>query len=193
MQIIYFSLIAGLIPLIGFALTYKKQGLDKGVWFGCGLAVIELVIVYFWLGVVDYTVVFAIGLFLALGIMSVKSKNELFFKMQPAIMFFAMALLVAYHQLFDQPIFLKYFERYRSQLPAEILNQFNSIPNHETLFTNQSLALGVGLFICSLIMFYVAKKLSVKWWLICRAFVFYVVCFPLSILASIVSLSVGVS
>ena len=152
MQILYFTIIAGLIPLIGFAFTYKKKGLDSGVWTGCGLAVLELVIVYFWLGEIDYTVVFAICLFLVLGVMSIKSKDELFFKMQPALMFLSMSLLVAYHQFFDQPIFLKYFQRYRSKLPEEIIKKVESIPNHEKLFVNQSIAMGVGLFLCGVIL-----------------------------------------
>lgn len=184
MQLVYFAILAGLVPLIFFAVGLKKKGLNQGVWAGCAAACFELVLVYFWLGEIDYTVVFAIFLFLTLGMISVKSKNELFFKLQPSFMFFGFAVLIFYHQFFDEPILLKYFVRYKDQLPQMLLDKLQYIPNMEKIFVNQSFGFGVSCLLSCVIMYFAATKLPMKWWLILRAIVIYVVSFPVSMIAT---------
>ncbi|MFK7826872.1 MAG: hypothetical protein AB8G05_22200, partial [Oligoflexales bacterium] len=114
-----------LIPLVLFAVVNYYRGLEAGVWTGViGSALLGLV---FWIvfDYMDYEAVIMVLLLLVLGLISIKSKKEIYFKLQPVASGLISVGILAWFQFFDPPFFVQFLPKMQKIMPPEQLELMN--------------------------------------------------------------------
>ena len=157
-----------LIPLILFAVVNYYQGLEAGVWSGViGSVALGFV---FWLAFdyLDYEAIIMVVLLLVFGLISIKSKNEIFFKLQPVASGVISVGVLAWFQFFDEPFFLKILPKMHKMLPPEQLELVNQ-PEFVHAIERISLYCIVLITLHSILLAVTAFYSSTRMWLLVKA------------------------
>ena len=112
-----FLLVVGIVPLVLFVAVSFFGTYKQGIWTAMGSGVLALIAFVAYTGEFDETLFAEVVLIIALGLISLKLKNPLFFKFQPVVTALVMALFLAWFQIYDRPYFEIAFERFGSADP----------------------------------------------------------------------------
>ena len=157
-----------LIPLFLFAVVNYYRGLEAGVWSGViGSAMLGAV---FWIvfDYLDYEAVIMVVLLLVLGLISIKSKKEIYFKLQPVASGLISVGVLAWFQFFDEPFFIKFIPKMQKILHPEQLELINQ-PEFSQTIERMSLYFIVLISLHTILQGYTAFYSSTRTWLIVKA------------------------
>ncbi len=167
------NLILGLLPLVAFVVIDSFLGLKAGLWAAVILAVGEALYTFFELGSLDWLSIASLVLVLVFGLLSFKSNNAIYMKLQPVFLGLSFGCIVLGLQAFGKPILLLVMEKYSSLVPADMhINTAN--PQVKKMLSNASFNLGVGFLVHAALVAYAAYRLSNWWWLFIRGIGLYV-------------------
>lgn len=102
-------LLIALIPMVLFVLVdYFTRNLKTSIFSAIATAIVMGGVTWWLLGEFDYEVLVIVGTMLVTGLISIKLKNPLWFKLQPVITGVVLAAVIAYFQFFvDQPLMVR--------------------------------------------------------------------------------------
>ena len=105
----YLLLLISLIPMVLFVLIdYFTRNLKTSIFSAIATAIVMGGIMWWLLGEFDYEVLVIVGTMLVTGLISIKFKTPLWFKLQPVITGIVLVAVIAYFQFFaDQPLMVK--------------------------------------------------------------------------------------
>lgn len=105
----YLLLLIGLIPMVLFVLIdYFTRNLKTSIFSAIATAVVMGGLMWWLLGEFNYEVLVIVGTMLVTGLISIKLKTPLWFKLQPVITAIVLVAIIAYFQFFaDQPLMVK--------------------------------------------------------------------------------------
>ncbi|NRA45305.1 MAG: hypothetical protein HRU09_10155 [Oligoflexales bacterium] len=157
-----------LIPLFLFAIVNYYRGLEAGVWSGVVGSV--FLGAFFWLAFdyLDYEAVTMVVLLLVLGIISIRSKKEIYFKLQPVASGIISVAILAWFQIFDQPFFLKILPKMHKVLPPEQLELMGQ-PEFVGAIERVSLYCIVLITLHTALLAFTAFYSSTRMWLLVKA------------------------
>lgn len=177
MASLYFFMV--LTPVIVYVIGHRFFGLKKAIVGSLvtACAVVAMDSVMF--GKIDDLLVTELSLFLLLGIVSIKLKNDRFFKFQPVVVNCIFVVWLSWLQWFDQPILIKYMPRLTAINP-----EFGALLSGEpglSFLQDASLMIILNLLVHALIVAYTAIKSGDGVWLMARLSIY-----PLVVVSSIV-------
>ena len=123
-------LLVSLVPMVLFVLVdYFTRSLRAGIITAVVTAAAMGGLMWWLMGEFDYEVIVIVATMLITGLISIKFKTPVFFKLQPVITGLILAAVLAYFQYFDTPLMVKMLPKLRtmienidSSLPAEQLD-----------------------------------------------------------------------
>lgn len=157
-----------LVPLIVFGAINYYKGLKYGVLSACVSSVVVGIILWLVLDYVDFELFLMIGFMLILGFFSVKSKNDLIFKLQPVLSSICTVLILAWYQFFDKPFFLKLLPKFEKLLPASQLDALQDPIMMEHL-SRASLHMMIWVSVHAVLLAWAAKYRSTTFWIVVKA------------------------
>ncbi len=167
------NLILGLLPLIAFVIIDAFLGLKSGLIAAILFAVAEAAYTIYEFGELDWLSIASLVLVLVFGLLSFKSNNAIYMKLQPVFLGISFGCVVLVLQILGKPILLLVMEKYGSLVPAEIqINAQN--PLVQKMLSQTSLNLGIGLLLHAALVAYAAFRMSNWWWLFIRGIGLYV-------------------
>lgn len=108
-----------ILPIIAFAIADSFAGLRWGIISAIALALLAFV-ANFWLqGEFEPSSTIEPILILVLGFAALRFNDSRWFKFQPVVTNGAIAILLAYYQIFDTPMLVKYLPLMKTMLPPE--------------------------------------------------------------------------
>jgi len=166
----------GILPVIVFvvldSVTTKKTAIISAV----ALAFAEFVFTIVKYHTIDELTVLSVLLAVVFGWLSIKKNNDLYFKLQPAILgvFFAGSFFFFYHVL-NKPLFNYMIEKYMNNNIEPFLH--NKIPKDYFMEMMRVMSRDLGWWVLAhaLLTAYAAVKLSKWWWFVIRVPLFYVI------------------
>jgi intracellular septation protein A len=151
MNLMYFFLI--ILPLIAFVIADTFGGLKWGVLSAITCAILAFIANIILMGTWEPTSIIEPALILVLGLLALKLNNARWFKFQPVIVNGAIAILLAYYQIFDQPFLVKYFPLMKAAVP----------PENQALFDNPLIIPALAKISLHCIFLMIAHGLLVAW------------------------------
>lgn len=174
-----------LLPLIIFVIVDIFAGLKWGV----GSAIVAVMAAGIWeysrFGEIDSLTWITATLIVVLGGVSLYLKNSMYFKLQPAIVSVAAALVVAYYQWFDTPIMVHIMPKMIPLLPPAQQELFNT-PQMMERMAQVSGQLIWLLAINAVILTWAAFKWSNVKWIVARGTTIYVMMIALVVFDTLV-------
>jgi intracellular septation protein A len=166
-------LLFGLLPLLVFVILDSLKGMKAGIIGAFILCFLELFYTLYQFGTVDSLTIGTFVLVLIFGFISLKTKNPIFFKLQPAILGLILGLILLICDLFGHNILSLAFAKYQFAFPEE-LRAATEDPRFIWALVKLNTYLGLGFLIHSALVAYAALKLSNWWWIIIRGIGLYV-------------------
>jgi len=168
----------GIIPVVVFVVLDSFSSKKIAIGAAIAFAFFEMLFTLAKFGSIDELTVFSVVLVVVFGWLSIKKDNDLYFKLQAAILnfFFALALFFFYFVL-DKPMFTFMLEKYFSGMMASF--QQKGIPEQAVIRLMDALSrdLGFWLLAHAAITAYAALKMSKWWWFFFRVPFFYILMF----------------
>jgi hypothetical protein len=161
-------LVYGLLPLLVFVIVDLYAGLKWALASALVLGVADVFLTKASLGVWDPGSFVALGLIAGLGAYSWKTKNPLWFKLQPTVLAGLFALILIYFQFFGVPIGTRYMPLITPEIPAEYREVLS--PEHMERVVNLGGTVAIFVFLLhGLLCALAAFKWSNWAWLVTRA------------------------
>lgn len=113
------SLLIGLIPLVVFVIVDIYAGTKTGIYSSLALGLLVFVFYAIKFDNIDGVMILEICLLLALGVVSIKGNNSVFFKFQPVIVGLVLSLFLAWFQFFDEPYLVKKIPLFIELVPEQ--------------------------------------------------------------------------
>ena len=182
-------LLAGVLPLIIFAVVDSFAPMKKALAVAVAIAVLEGVFSYFYLGELDSVTVFSVLTVVGMAAISMKKGSPLIFKLQPVLIggLFALALIIS--SVVGEPLFYVLTLKYRDVMLGMVeeslagtqalanlrFNLYNPLALEflKTMTWVQGIMLGLHAGLVA----YAAFKMSKWWWVAFRVVGFYVFLF----------------
>ncbi len=181
----------GVLPLLVFAVVEVYAGMRWAVGSAAVFAFADIFLTHASMGIWDPGSFVAFGTIVALGVVSVHYKNDVFFKLQPTIMAVLFAGILIYFQFFSVPLATRYLPLVREYLPPGM--RATSEQPGFLLIMNRSCTALIGVFlvhgaICALAAF----RFSTWAWLFARGVGIWILLFIAVVVVSIYSVAQGV-
>ena len=109
----------GLLPLIVFAIVDIFAGMRTGIIAAIIFAVFEAAWSWQHYGEVDKTTWISLGLILAMGLISVRMKDDRLFKFQPVVMAGVFAVTMGWFQWSGDPLLLQMLPKVKGLMPPD--------------------------------------------------------------------------
>ncbi len=166
----------GVLPLIAFVIIDSFMGLKAGLISAIALAIVEAIYTLYQFGSIDSVTVASLVLVCAFALISFKSNNAIYMKLQPVFLGLAFGAVLLVMQSMGKPLLLMMFEKYDTLIPEEYRANFKH-PQVLLMLARLSLILGFGFIIHAGLVAYAAFRLSNWWWLIIRGIGLYIMLF----------------
>lgn len=137
------TLVLSILPVIVFALIENYFGTVAGLIAGVVLGIGELVYERVTLGRIQGVTLAANALVIALGALSLFEDDPTFFKLQPAILVFAMAAFFIGSSLVKRPMLVELAKKQRPDLPPVALQSLSGLNFRVGMFLILVGAIGV--------------------------------------------------
>jgi intracellular septation protein A len=168
----------GVLPILIFVIldsvTTKKAAILSAMLLALGELIFTLVKYH----TIDELTVLSVVLVALFGGLSIKKNNDVYFKLQPAILgFFFAASFFFFYYFLDKPIFNFMIEKYFNNDVEPFLH--NRVPKGYFLELMRVLSRDLGWWILAhaLLTAYAAFRMSKWWWFAIRVPFFYVIIF----------------
>lgn len=168
----------GILPIIVFvildSITSKKTAIISAV----GLAFAELLFTLIKYHTIDELTVLSVLLAVVFGWLSIKKNNDLYFKLQPAVLgfFFAMSFFFFYYVL-HKPLFNFMIDKYLDNNIEPLLHGRIRKEDFMEIMRVMSRDLGWWILGHACLTAYAAIRLSKWWWFVIRVPFFYILLF----------------
>lgn len=169
------TLLLAVAPLVLFALFDIFVGPRAGIIAALVSAIAFGIWTYFVVGEWDSLATVEITLIFILGILSIRLKNSIYFKMQPVVVGVVLALYLAYFQYFGTPVLVRMIPMLKKLSPD--LSSFLDTQNFHDYASAASFHLVFVFFIHAIFVGLAAKKYSTKIWLGTRFLIYPLVLF----------------
>lgn len=166
----------GILPLLAFVIIDSVLGLKSGVIAAIALAIAEAAYTLVVYQTIDNLTIGSTVLVLFFGLLSLKSNNAIYLKLQPVVLGVAFGLILLVMQLLGKPLLVMMVEKYQFMVPAEFRSQI-SHPVYVAMLARLSGVLGFGFLIHAGLVAYSAFYMSKWWWLMLRGIGLYVMLF----------------
>lgn len=176
--------IAGLLPLIAFAIADVFFGLKTGLIAAFVLAIIEAGWTWMSFGELDQISLLSILLIVILGLLAWKKNSAVLFKLQPSIISLFLGGWLIFSWFNEDPLFVAMAHKYRELLPEQMVMALEH-PFYLAFLARATLTTGLGLLLHALVTAWAAVKLNTWWWIAIRGVGFYGFCFLGMLLAKI--------
>lgn len=176
--------IAGLIPLIAFAIADVFFGLKTGLIAAFVLAIAEGIWSWYSFGELDQISILSILLIALLGVLAWRRNSPTLFKLQPSFISLVLGIWLIVSWLSNDSLFVAMAQKYRDLLPEQVAYALNH-PSYIDFLNRVSLTTGLCLLLHALLSAWAAIKLNTWWWLAIRGVGFYAFCFIAMLLAKI--------
>lgn len=159
----------GFLPVVTFVLLTTVSTQKIALW--AALICALLVALFAWLvwGSVDELTLLTLGMIVVAVLLSLKTDNEVYFKLQPAVggALFASVLFVFYFIL-DKPLLSSMFDRYFASTYEKTLRGKISVSMFKDYLQALSLDLMFGFIVHAACVAFAAFRMSRWWWLAVR-------------------------
>lgn len=174
------AIFLGILPLLAFVLIDSFAGLKSGVIAAIAFALAETAYTLFIYQTIDSLTVGSTVLVLVFGVLSLKSNNAIYLKLQPVVLGVAFGLVLLVMQLLNQPLLVMMVEKYQFMVPEELRSQLIH-KTYLTMLARLSGILGFGFLIHAGLVAYSAFYMSKWWWLVFRGIGLYIMLFACGI------------
>lgn len=172
----------GIVPVIAFVVLESFAGKRMAIVIALVLACAELVFSLVVYGAIDELTILAFVIVIIAGVISVKTGNDLYFKLQPALVSVATATaFFIYYYLLDRPLLTfmmhKYLPSMLAQLPADRQALFEGtmrVLSRDFIF---------WFLLHAVLTAYAAVRLSKWWWFAIRVPGLYLMLFLATFIA----------
>ena len=154
-------------PLVIFVLVDFYSGLRRGVFAAVVSALSACALVWFVTGAIDAEALAAVAVMCALGWVSIRVDNALFFKLQPVLTGCAVALYGAYTHIVDKPLLVRAWPTIEKVMPPGQFGFLGSTEGQAFLAT-LSLYVIVWTFLHSLLVAWAAIKRGNLVWIVIK-------------------------
>ncbi len=156
-----------IVPIVAFVIIDAFAGLRAGIITAMMLAIGVFFANQYIIGFFEWSSLLEPVLILILGGVTLRFKNDRFFKFQPVVTNAALAILLAYYQIFDTPFLQKYLPLLSHTLPPESQSVLEN-PLFFDAMGNLSHHLIYFMLAHGLLMTWTALKTNNWWWLASR-------------------------
>lgn len=163
----------GLLPLLAFVVIDSFLGLKAGLISAIILAVAEALYTIYEFGSLDALSIASLILVLAFGLLSLKSQNSIYMKLQPVFLGLSFGVVILILQALGKPLLPLFIEKYGAQFPDEIMVNLKN-PMMHTMLSQVSFNLGIGFLLHAGLVAFAAFRLNNWWWLLIRGLGLYV-------------------
>jgi intracellular septation protein len=163
----------GLLPLLAFVIIDTFLGLKAGLFAAMILALIEAVYSFYEMGRVDPLSVGSFILVLIFGVISLRTRNPIYIKLQPVFLGISFGLIFLVMQAMGKPLLLYLVDEYQGLFPSELKPTLNNSMIRDVL-SRFSGFLGFGFLAHSALIAYSAFRMNNWWWLFIRGIGVYV-------------------
>ncbi len=168
----------GILPVLAFVILESLAGKRMAIAIALLLAFGEVVFSLAVYGTIDELTILAFVIVLIAGALSIKTDNDLYFKLQPAVVstLFALIMLV-YYFLLDRPLLNLMMHKYFPGGAASITG--GKVPEEwfQKMLRILSRDLAFWFLLHAALVTWAALKLSKWWWLAMRVPMLYVLMF----------------
>ena len=171
----------GILPLFAYVLAETFLGVRKAVLVALSLAAIEIIWSRYSLGYFEEIGILSAGLILVMGAVSYRMNSPLMIKMQPVVLGFVFAGILAYYQFFDQPLIYKFIPMMKTMMDPAQFRQFENPVIYNLLGRLCGQLIGV-LILHALLVGVAAFRWSRWTWLMLRSFGIYPMIFILVVI-----------
>lgn len=158
----------GILPLIIFAIIDYYSSLKNGVCSAIGMAALTGFLTIYFLNDIWQEVALILVSMIIMGILSIRTKKEIYFKLQPVVVNAGIILTILWFQIFDEPLIMKFLPKLKELLPPEQLVVFNN-PDVIAFLARSGYYIATMTFIHAFIVGYAAFKLSNSKWVLSKA------------------------
>lgn len=151
MSVMFLAL--ALLPIIAFALADAWAGLKTGVAVAIVLSIVVFAANWAMLGKFDPISLIEPAFFIILGLLSLRLKNSIYFKLQPVVVNILSALLLAGFQIAGEPFLVRWAPAMDKLMP----------PENQGLFSNPVILEKLALVSHLLIYVFVVHAVWVGW------------------------------
>ena len=172
----FMLLLIGLLPMVLFVLVdYFTRSLRASIITAVVTAAAMGGLTWWLMGEFDYEVVIIVATMLITGIISIKCKTPIYFKMQPVITGVILAGVLAYFQYFDTPLMIKMLPKLRTMIdnadlaipPAQLELLFDD--SRTPFFTRITQHMMLWLLLHAALVAFCALKMRNAVWLLAKA------------------------
>jgi len=157
----------GLIPLFAFILADELYGTETGLIVGILSGVVYALYYYIRFRKIEKFILFDTMLIIVLGGISILLKDEIFFKLKPALVELILVLLVGIHAFSDKPVLTLMGKRYMGEMAMN--------PEQALLLKRLSRLLFVVLLVHTALIVYSAWYWSKEAWAFISGGLFYII------------------
>lgn len=159
----------GFLPVVTFVVLVTFSSRKVALWSAVATACMVAGAAWLAWGSVDDLTLVTLGMIVAAALLSLKTDNEVYFKLQPAIggLLFAIVLSVFYFVL-DRPLLESMFDRYFAATYEKSLRGKISVEAFKAYLGALSLDLIFGFIAHASLVAYAAFRMSRWWWLTIR-------------------------
>ena len=122
-------ILQGILPLLAYVIAESYLGVRKAVVVALVLALIEFLWFGYQTGQFDKISLLSMALIVVMGGVSYTMNSPLMIKLQPVVLGVGFAAILAYFQIFDEPLIFKMYPTMKNLIPAA---QFAELENPET-------------------------------------------------------------
>lgn len=166
------TLLLGLLPLVIFVTVDSFAGLKAGVISAIIFSILEIAYTLIVYKQLDEISIGSLLLILLFGLISIKTNNPFYIKLQPVIMGTIIGVLFLVMQFLDKPLLLLLFKKYHLLIPSPMKENLEN-PFFVTILSKFSHFLGWGFLAHASAVLYSALYLSNWWWLLIRGLGLY--------------------
>ncbi len=176
--------IAGLVPLLAFAIADMFLGFKKALIAAFVMAVLEAVWTQVTFGELDQITILSLVLIGLLGLWAWKKNSPLLFKLQPSFIsvFLGGWLIISWLQ--KEALLVAMAQKYSHLLPSEVRTNLLH-PGYLHLLDHTTLCVGIALLFHAGVTAWAAWRLGTWWWILVRGIGFYAFCFGAMLIAQL--------
>ncbi len=167
------TLLMGIIPLILFVIIDTFSGPKAAVITAIIFAIAEVAYSLIVYKKIDSITIGSLLLIVVFGLLTYKTNNAIYFKLQPVIFGVIFGIIFVVMQVADKPLLIVIAEKYKYLMPLQIQQNLTNSA-YLNILSRLSFYLGFGFLIHSSIILYSVFYLSNWWWLIIRGIGLYV-------------------
>jgi intracellular septation protein A len=167
------SIVVGIIPIVVFVILDSFTSLRTAIVSALVCGLLEVVASFYFTGGIDWITIVVFVLLVIMGVISIKMKSPMAFKLQPAAtsFLFTSVLLISY--LIGKPLLAMLISKYHAafaEMPVFVTLQSQiGTDGIFKLFAALTLSTGLAFLVHTLLMIWAALRLSKWWWLALKA------------------------